>query len=444
MGGFSQSFSSRDVCRFCHIQHGQLVENIHDYSEFDHAKWTVEEYDKAAMAAERKKKAFEHEVMSSGEDENSDEEESDIEPVSDEDETVELFGVKGNCPLNSLQSFHATTGFPPDILHDLFEGVVSQDLLGVIRILSSKKWFSIEEYNCNLQGLNFKSYESNDRPQVVPITKKSKKLVGKACSLWVHMSNFPFVIRKFVKNEDDPVLRLGLQLHNITERITASEFLHYEIDILEEVIVNYLDSRKTIFEEYPGLMGSPKPKTHFLSHYPQAIRLYGPPLSYWTARYESRHRIAKNTAESSKNFKNISLTISTRQQMRLSSVFYHGMFSTSDLVISDKVSYKSSVNTSGDHAMEILPYMSETDFLCSEIEIKSQVYKSGQLVVLEIFDPDEVKVGLIVSILVKGKSAYFVTKQYIASRQNLQYFQAKSSDPTVALSRGGRLVKMVK
>ena len=55
--------------------------------------------------------------------------------------------------------------------------------------------------------------------------------------------------------------------------------------------------------------------------------------------------------------------------------------------------------------------MSEKDFLCSGILIKSQLYNSGDLVVLEVFNPDEIKVGLIQAVLVKGYSAYFITKQ---------------------------------
>ena len=31
MGGFSACFSSKSVCRFCHIQYEDLDDNIHDY-----------------------------------------------------------------------------------------------------------------------------------------------------------------------------------------------------------------------------------------------------------------------------------------------------------------------------------------------------------------------------------------------------------------------------
>ena len=369
-------------------------------------------------------------------DSENDVESSDNPDSDEEDESVELFGIKHRCPLNVLESFHSVSAFPPDLLHDLLEGTASQDLLGIIRILSRKGWFSIEEYNTSLKGLKYKSYESSDRPQVVPINKKTKKLNGKACSIWVHVRNFPLIIRKFVTGEieEDPVLKLGLKLHEITERVTASEFKDYEIDVLEDIIVNYLDERKKIFDDYPVLMGTPKPKTHFLTHYPRAVSLYGPPMSYWTARYESRHRIAKNTANSAKNYRNISLTISTRQQMRLSSVYYHGMFPKTDIVITQKATFKSSISGKTDFEKSILPYMTETDFVCTEIEVRSQLYRSGQLVVLEQLNLDEIKVGLIISILVKEKSAYFVTKQFIAKRQPLQYFKATSEDPTMTIN----------
>ena len=77
--------------------------------------------------------------------------------------------------------------------------------------------------------------------------------------------------------------------------------------------------------------------------------------------------------------------------------------------------------------------MSEKDFLCSGILIKNQLYNSGDLV-LEVFNPDEIKVGLIQAVLVKGHSAYFITKQYLATRRELQYFEGKSGDSILALN----------
>ena len=309
VGGFSQSFSSLDICRFCHIQYDDLKDNIHNYGHKHHEKWTKEEYDKAALIAERKKKDKNvHRCYYDGDSSSEEFDSSDIESdatTSDNDEESASYGVKHRCPLNSLQSFHCTSGFPPDILHDIFEGVVSQDMLGIIRILKSKGWFSIKDYNTNMKMLKYKSNEASDKPENIPESMKVKKMIGKAVSNWTHLRNFPLLIRKFVLDKDEPALVLGLQLHEIVERITANEFREFEICVLEEKIIEYLDSREKLFNDYPTLLGTPKPKTHNLSHYPEAIANFGPPMNYWTARYESRHRIGKSTAESAKNFKEI-------------------------------------------------------------------------------------------------------------------------------------------
>ena len=124
----------------------------------------------------------------------------------------------------------------------------------------------------------------------------------------------------------------------------------------------------------------------------------------------------------------------------LSSVFYHGMFPKTDIVITQKATFKSSISGKTEFEKSILPYMTETDFVCTEIEVRSQLYRSGQLVVLEQFSLDEIKVGLIISILVKEKSAYFVTKQFIAKRQPLQYFKATSEDPTMTINDVAKIV----
>ena len=158
-----------------------------------------------------------------------------------------------------------------------------------------------------MKMLKYKSHEASDKPENIPESMKVKKLIGKAVSNWTHVRNFPLLIRKFVQTKDEPALILGLQLHEIVERITANEFREFEICTLEERIIEYLDARKILHTEYPNLLGSAKPKTHNLTHYPEAIAKFGPPMTYWTARYESRHRIGKSTAESAKNFKEIHL-----------------------------------------------------------------------------------------------------------------------------------------
>ena len=153
---------------------------------------------------------------------------------------------------------------PLDILHDVFEGIIPQDLLGIIRILANNGQFSISQYNSALHRLGFLSYERNDKPCPVPTSPKVKQLKGKAVSQWVHLRNWPLVVKGLLSDNNDSALTLGLLLHEIVERLTANEYLPYEIDILEDKVEKYLDLRKVVRADYPSFMPNPKPKHHYL------------------------------------------------------------------------------------------------------------------------------------------------------------------------------------
>ena len=145
-----------------------------------------------------------------------------------------------------------------------YSGVICQDLHAINRILIANNWFTLEEYNEKLKAIGYPSYENTDKPMPLAAGNKGQKLRGKAVSIWVHLRNWPFMIRNFILDKDDDALSLGLLLHEVTERITCPEFREYEIDILEEKILNYLDLRRKVRENYPDLMPNPKPKHHFL------------------------------------------------------------------------------------------------------------------------------------------------------------------------------------
>ena len=141
-------------------------------------------------------------------------------------------------------------------------------------------------------------------------------------------------------------------------------------------------------------------------------------------RYESRHRIGKRTAEASKNFKKISLTLATRQQLRFSSVYYHGMFNTEEqLVISDKVMYKKDLGRSTELEKSMMPFVNDDDFICGQVVFRNQVYNKGNFVEMQVLKQDELKVGLVICMLVRNNTVFFVVKEFLAKRNWLRYFK---------------------
>ncbi|CAF0761503.1 unnamed protein product [Didymodactylos carnosus] len=69
------------------------------------------------------------------------------------------------------------------------------------------------------------------------------------------------------------------------------------------------------------------PKVHFVTDYGRLINLCGPPIRYWCMRFEAKHLYFKQITLRSFNFKNPSLTLAKRYQLRqcllLLSANYH-------------------------------------------------------------------------------------------------------------------------
>ena len=315
-----------------------------------------------------------------------------------------------------------------------------QDLFGVLKVLVQKGWFTMDDYNLRLREFKFSSYDATDKPQDIP--HRGKKMPGKAVTHWVHMRNFPLIIKPLVQDADDEILNLALLLGDLTSRITALEFKEHEIVLLEEKIIEYLDIRKELFCLHEDL-GNPKPKHHLLTHYGQSVRLFGPPLSYWTGRFESKHRIAKNVAETAKNFKNISLTVSVRQQMRMASVYYRGMFETRKFIPPQNALYKGDITTDSGELLwvKVAEFMNNDDLVCDDVIFMEQKYQKNDLVVLQVLeDGDFLRVGLIVKIVIKRGHVFFVLRKFDAVKEKLGYYQSLPAVVEYSFAEAGSLV----
>lgn len=106
--GFVENFSGDYFCRFCTAKH--CDSNSHSVASGFFSLRTK------AVHAEHVKKASEN--------------------------STQYLGVKQDCVFaKQLSHFHVVSGFPPDIAHDLFEGIVPVEVAHCLASLISKKIF---------------------------------------------------------------------------------------------------------------------------------------------------------------------------------------------------------------------------------------------------------------------------------------------------------------
>lgn len=151
-----------------------------------------------------------------------------------------------------------------------------------------------------------------NRPQLVLQTFASKRSVGgNAHENWCLLTLLPLIIGHLVP-ADEPVWLLILDLKYIVELVVSSAHTDETIAFLECKISEHRQKYQELFPLKQLL-----PKHHFLEHYPEMIRCFGPLIFYWTLRFEAKHSYFKKVVRHTNCFKNITLTLASKHQLML-------------------------------------------------------------------------------------------------------------------------------
>ena len=373
IGGFLESFSANYFCRFCciHKQH---------FSE-----------DPVSVGEPRTKRHYEGCVNRLHLDPNG----------------VSVMGIKGNSQFNQLRHFHVCDGLPPCLGHDLFEGVVSYDVMLYLKyMINTEKWFDADLLNKRITEFGFHGTDKGDIPAQINIT--SKRLSGHAVQNWTFIRFLPLLIWDKVDTDDD-VWRVLLKLQEITGLVTAPKLSVGQVEHLQTCTEEYLLDRARLFPDT-----ALRPKHHFLLHYSELTLRFGPLIWVWTMRFESKHKYFKYVIASSQNFINVSKTLSTRHQMLQAS------YSTSRLYPP-----KLQVKHATEFSMEFYNQQFQSCLLacprfCAEnqhivsiahdVRYKGTDYKKGQIIVTSVINWQKVRMGVIQCALLCEQSLYFVVK----------------------------------
>lgn len=211
--------------------------------------------------------------------------------------------------VQSLEHFHTVTGFPPDVLHDLFEGVVPAELALCIREMIRKKYFTLEYLNKKILSFPYQHTDKVDQPQTISKTFAAKNTIGgNAHENATLLRLLPLMIGHLV-SEGDGGWTVLMDLKEVVEIVICPVFTDESIQYLQS---NILDHRNMLQEVSPDF--KLRPKHHYIEHYHDLIRCFGPLVHLWTMRFEAKHRFFKCVVHDMQNFKNVLKTLANRHQ----------------------------------------------------------------------------------------------------------------------------------
>ncbi|KAL4006537.1 all-trans-retinol 3,4-desaturase [Sarotherodon galilaeus] len=344
IGGFVESFAGGSICRFC----------TGDKSEFQN-----------------------QDVMS-GIFQLRTREVHEIHVRCAQEKATAVCGVKKQCVLTeNLSHFHVSTGYPPDIVHDIFEGIVPTELARCISLLIAKKYFTLDKLNTLIQKFPYKFGDKTNRPHAIPHTYSSKNTIGgNAHENWSLLRLLPLIIGPLLP-VDEPAWQVILHHKDIVELVVAHVHTDETIAYLEAKIY---DHRQLYLDLFPHV--NLLPKHHYLEHYPQMIKCFGPLISLWTMRFEAKHSFFKQVARHTNCFKNIPFSLAVKHQFMIAHQTHSSNYKKSSLEVRNASVMP--VEVLNDRVvsalMERYPSISEVALL-KKVSCNGMHYSQGMLIV---------------------------------------------------------------
>lgn len=222
----------------------------------------------------------------------------------------ESCGVKRYCVLNDLAYFKIFTNMSVDIMHDLNEGVIPFLMQQFFSLIISSKIVNEDTLHKKFQYFDYGRLNSKNVPAKISLTKSNlNQTASQSMCLFRHL---PFVLyehRHHAKLESAWICVQSLL--KIVQIVYSSEITESERKSLEVYVFQHLELIQEVFKI--KLI----PKHHFLTHYATLILLMGPLIYMSTMRFESKHQELKELIKTSRNFMNVTHTITKRHQTKL-------------------------------------------------------------------------------------------------------------------------------
>ncbi len=298
-----------------------------------------------------------------------------------------------------------TKGLPPDVLHDLLEGVAPYEIALVTHKLIDSGVVTLAQINMILESWHFGQLDALDRPCKFPADFHDK-IPQNAARTWCLLRLYPLMLGQIL-SEENQYVNFIVELKQIVEMATSFSLSIPDISLLEMKTQDHLETFKDLFPEKSLL-----PKHHFLLHYGQAYLQFGPLRHYWCMRFEAKHAYFKRLAKIANNFKNILLTLANRHQRfqayvcSSSSSMCHNsikLSKTSEVNINNLSQYE---KTLFDNVHVSLHTPQATLHECRFATINGIAYHRNMIVVIKC-DSEGIQFGQIMTIYVESMEPLF-------------------------------------
>ncbi|XP_061192283.1 uncharacterized protein LOC133200514 [Saccostrea echinata] len=215
LGGFMESFNTLRNCRFCFISRDDMQIKL-NCSGFN--------FRTKEMYAEQ------------------------LRLVQGDANLSSVYGIKGDCALNSLNNYHVINGMPSDLAHYLFEGVACDVMTNVIKHCVTEGYFTLEYLNEQITRLTFSEVDKANKPSKVNQVLRKFSVKQSASQNWCFLRHLPLLVGNVVPFHDEKWECL-LLLMDMLLYVCAPAFDRGHILVMSDVIEEFHESYRSCFPD---------------------------------------------------------------------------------------------------------------------------------------------------------------------------------------------------
>lgn len=329
-------------------------------------------------------------------------------------EQVKLdYGIKARCVFDEIPYIDVTKLVPPDVMHDFLEGVAPTVICVSLLNIIQNSALTLGALNDRLASFKYGSADIKNKygSTLTNVQLNKFTIPGTASEKYCLLRLLPLVLHDIMATTPAPKgIKLLLKCLDISEIIMAFVINREWVSHLHALIIEH---HKLVKELAPVAL---RPKFHFLTHYPQLIFIYGPPRHYYTMRFESMHQYFKRLTERTKNFINLTHTLSNRFQNLLSYYLYQkDFYESAPIVLSGETK---TIHTISERLAEVIRGEfgdirdDECVYISSQVNISDVCYKKGTFLVWKLSGGyDEIPQFMLVKGLIQIRSKWFIHGQ---------------------------------
>lgn len=158
-----------------------------------------------------------------------------------------LYGLNHNSFLNELKYFYVICGLPPDIMHDLLEGVIPLMICEFLLYAIRKKFVTLNQVNYVLQNFNYGHNEIADKPSIIQLQHLTNMSLRQSASQkWLIFVYLPLMIGKLIPQNNSKWCYYA-KLVEISRLVFKDRISSYEIFKLGTLIAKFLSEFKYLF-----------------------------------------------------------------------------------------------------------------------------------------------------------------------------------------------------